>query len=129
MLDVELLQTPKTQTKFNYGMYEYLWHVLNNSQFATLILHILIKERGTVHREWWDQSRSTSKFKVSYAVKSQVQVQSKSDNGEVAKVAYRYQEPLQIKTVPGNNYYEVQRYNDSTSDTRKYKRSDLNLLL
>ena len=36
--------------------------------------------------------------------------------------------PLQIKSVRGKNYHEVQRYNDPTSCIRKYKGSELYLL-
>ena len=55
-LDVELLQTPTTLDQGNSGLYEYLWHVSNNSQFATSIIHISIKERRTAHRERRDQN-------------------------------------------------------------------------
>ena len=35
LLDFELLQTPTKMNQGNSDMYEYLWHVLNNSQFET----------------------------------------------------------------------------------------------
>ena len=68
------------------------------------------------------------RFKVGDAVEDHVQVQSKLDTGEVAKLTYRSRGPFQIKTVLGNNSYEIQHYNDPTSGIRKYKGSELYLL-
>ena len=44
LLDFKLLQTPETLNQSNSGLYEYLQHVKNNSQFAMSILQILIDE-------------------------------------------------------------------------------------
>ena len=109
-------------------MYEYFWHVSNISQFATSILHILIKEQRTAHRERWNQNRSAPEFKSGYAVKAHVQVQSKSDTEEVVKLVYRSGGPFQIKTIIGNNSYEVQLYTDPKSGIRNYKGSELYFL-
>ena len=38
LLDVKLLQNPTTLNQGHSGMYDYLWRVLNNSQYATSIL-------------------------------------------------------------------------------------------
>ena len=75
LLDTERPQTPITLNQGNCGMYEYIRHVSNNSQFATAILHILIKERRTAHRERWNQNWSDPEFKVGDANKDHVQVQ------------------------------------------------------
>ena len=54
-LDVKILQIPTTLNQGNSGLYEYLWHVSNNSQFTTSILHTLINELRIEHRERWNQ--------------------------------------------------------------------------
>ena len=83
LLDVELLKTPTALNQGNYGIYYYLWHFLNNSQFSKSIPYILFKEWRTTHRERCNQNRYAPKFKVGNASKSHVQVQSKSDTGKV----------------------------------------------
>ena len=104
LVEVKLLQTPTNLNQGNYGLYEYLWHVSNNSQFATSILQILIKERQTAHREQWNQNQSAPEFKVDGAVEAHVQVKPKLYPGGVTKHAYRAWLPFQIKmfleTIP-----------------------------
>ena len=129
LLNVELLQTLTTLNQGNYSMYEYLWHIFNNSQFSSSILHILIEERQTVNRERLNQNISATEFKVGNAIKSHFQVQSKSDTGEIAKLVYRARGPFQIKIFLGTNSYEIWRYNDPTSGIHKYKGSELYLFL
>ena len=74
-LDFKIIQTPTTLNQVNSGMYDYLRHISNDSTFATSTLQILIEERQTVHRERWNQNRSSPKFKVGDAFKAHVQVQ------------------------------------------------------
>ena len=61
----------------------YLWNVSNNSQFATSILRILIKDPWTVHRERWNQNRPAPKFKAGGVVKAYVQVQKNQTLGKL----------------------------------------------
>ena len=58
------LFTPTTLNQGNSGLYEYLWHVSNTSQFETSILHILVKERRNTHREQWNQNLSAPNLKL-----------------------------------------------------------------
>ena len=57
-----------------------------------------------------------------------MQVQYKSETGEVKKLFYQSRGPFQIKSVLVNNSYKVQRYNEPESATRNYKDTDLYLL-
>ena len=44
LLEAELIRTDTTLNQGNSDLYEYLWHICNNFQILTSILHILIKE-------------------------------------------------------------------------------------
>ena len=92
------------------------------------IFQSFIKEWRTAHREWWNQNCSIPEFKVGDAVKSHVQVHSKSDTGEVSKLMNRNFGPFQIKTVLGNNIYEVHQYNYLTYGIHKLKGSEIYVL-
>ena len=50
LLDFKLLKNRTTLNQGKYGLCEYTQNVLNNSQFATSIIHILVKELQTAHR-------------------------------------------------------------------------------
>ena len=119
LLDIKIIQTPTTLDQGDSGMYEYIRHVWNNSQFGTSILHILAKERRTAHRDRWNKNRSCPKFKFGDAVEAHVQVQSKSDTGEVAKLGYMAWVTFHIKNVLGKISYEFQSNNDPTSGISK----------
>ena len=80
-----------------------------------------------MHRERWNQNIPDPKFKVGNAVKSHFRVKSKSDTGEVAKLANRSQVTFQIKNLLVKNSYEVYHCIDKTYGIHKYKRSDLYL--
>ena len=71
----ELLQIITTLNQGNSSMYEYLWHVLNNSQFTTSILQIIIKDQWTMNSEQWNQNLSAPAFTVGNAANAPVQVQ------------------------------------------------------
>ena len=96
-----------------------------NSNFATVVLQILVEERKTAHRELWNNGKEPQLFQVVDVVKARVQVQYKSDTGEVKKLYYQSRGPFQIESVLGKNSYEVQQYNEPESSTRKYKITDL----
>ena len=61
-------------------------------------------------------------------MKVHVQVQSRADTGLVGKLIYRVKGPYIIMKDLGNNSFEVQRYGEEGSATRKYKNTELYLL-
>lgn len=61
-------------------------------------------------------------------MKAHVQVNSKAATGEVGKLSYQAKGPFQISKIMGHNSYEVKRYNDLESASRKYKGTELYLL-
>jgi hypothetical protein len=127
-LDIEFLGTPTLNDDSNSGLYNYLRHVSGNSTFAIGVLQTLIEERRTAHRDRWNKSRVPQEFKVGDVVKVHIQVQSKAASGEVKKLSYQARGPFQVIKCLDHNSYEVQRYNEPESATRKYKGTELYLL-
>ena len=90
-------------------LFKYLLDVSTNSQFPISVLQILLEKRITKHRERWNKGRHQKNFKVGDVVKAHTQVQSKVETGEVNKLYYRALGPFQVKTVLGNDSYELQQ--------------------
>ena len=61
-------------------------------------------------------------------VKTNIQIQSKLDNGEVGKLSHRERGPFQIIEDLGSDSYHVKRYYNTNSAVRKYKRTELYVL-
>ena len=99
-----------------------------DSTFTTAVLQLIVEERRTAHRKHWNNGKEPQLFLVVDVVKAHVQFQSKYDTVEVKKMSYQARRPFQIKSVLGNNSYEVKLYNKLKSSTRKYKGTDLYLL-
>ena len=57
-----------------------------------------------------------------------MQVQSKSEKGEVGKLSCKARGPFVTLENLGNDSYHVQRYNDADSAVRKHKGTELYLL-
>ena len=127
-LDVDLAPTPTLNDNNNSALFSYLRDVSNDSAFATSVLQCLIEERRQAHKNRANMEKEPSTLKVGDVVKAHVQVQSNNEKGEVAKLSYRARGPFQITKDLGHNAFEVQRYNDPTSATRKYKATELYLL-
>ena len=127
-LDVDLAQIPSLNDDSNSALHSYLRDVSNDSEFAISILQCLIEERRQAHKDRANKDKEVSPFQVGDVVKAHVQVQSKADTGEVAKLSYRARGPFQITQDLGHNSFEVKRYNEPNSATRKYKATELYLL-
>ena len=54
-LDTELLSTPTLNPDNNLVLFKYLQEMSTNSQFAISVLQIIIEERITAHREYWNK--------------------------------------------------------------------------
>ena len=127
-MDVALSADPTLNDDSQSALFTYLRDVSNDSQFATAVLQILIEERRTAHRDRWNSKRAAKQFKVGDVVKAHVQVQSNSSNGDVKKLSYQARGPFQIKETLDSDSYIVERYNSSSTSTRKYKGTELYLL-
>ena len=128
-LDVELCPSPPLNDRGNSALMNYLRTVSNDSEFTISVLQILIEERRDSHHQRHnDKVSSLVVFEVGDVVKAHVQVQSQAATGQVGKLSYKARGPFQISKVLGHGSYEVQKYNDPTSATRKYKSTELYLL-
>ena len=128
LLDVELASAPTINTSNQSALFWYLWDVSTNSTFAQSILQVLIKEQQTAHCDRHNKNKIQPNFKTGDVVKAHVQVKSNIATGEVAKLSYQAQGPFQITKELGQNSYQVQKYNEPNSATRKYKATELYLL-
>ena len=85
-------------------MYEYLWHVSNNSQFATSILQILVKYRRTVHRERWNQNWSSPNLKPTVKLNPNSKYNQNQKLGKLQNSHIDFGEPSRSKpylaTIP-----------------------------
>jgi hypothetical protein len=127
-LDVELSAPPTRNDSSNSALYDYLRHVSNDSTFAQSVVQILIEERREEFRIRHNKGKTLPQFKVGDVVKAHVQVKSNKASGEVEKLSYRARGPFQIVKCNGHNSYEVKRYNEPNSASRKYKATELYLL-
>ena len=127
-LDVELSGNPVLNDSTNNALFTYLRNVSNDSIFAQSIVKVLIEERRARHMERHNKTKTPPVFKVGDVVKAHVQVKSNKTLGEVGKLSYKARGPFQITKDLGHNSYEVRRYNDQNSATRKYKATELYLL-
>ena len=128
-LDVELSSTPLLDNECNRILFNYLLDVSTDSTFSLLILQALIEERRSVHRERYNKNQRQCCLKVGDVVKAHVQVQYQRECGTVGKFSYRDRGPFVITQDLGNNSFEVRRYDELSSTVRKYKNSELYLLL
>ena len=90
-------------------LYYKYWIKNTGLQFSILILQTLIEERRSAHRERWNKNREAYKFNKREVVIAHIQVQSKSDNGEVSKLSYGARGPFQIMKDLGSDSYHVKR--------------------
>ena len=127
-MDVELSAMPIINDNQNSALFKYLRDVSNNSKFATSVVQILVEERREAHRLRWNKDKVEQLFELGDVVKAHVQVASKAATGEVGKLSYQAKGPFQISKIMGHNSYEVKRYNDPESASRKYKGTELYLL-
>ena len=127
-IDVELSPTPTLNDSTNSALFDYLRNVSNDSKFAQSIVAILVEERRKRHRDRHNKDKVQPQFQLGDVVKAHVQVSSKKSSGEVKKLSYQARGPFQITACLGHNSYEVQRYNEPNSATRKYKATELYLL-
>ena len=127
-LDVNLTPTPTLNSSSNASLFQYLRDVSLESKFAVSILQILIKERREYHQNRHNTKVSKCALKIGDVVKAHVQVKSDSNKGIVGKLSYKAKGPFIITADLGFDSYEVQRYDDKTSATRKYKSTELYLL-
>ena len=127
-MDIDLHQLPSLNCDNNSALFKYLRDVSNDSTFAISILQVLIEERRSAHRLRWNKDRDVNQFHVGDVVKAHVQVQSNSEKGDVKKLSYQARGPFRIIKVLDANSYIVQRYNDPSSASRKYKGTELYLL-
>ena len=127
-MDVELSAMPTINDNKNSALYKYLRDVSNDSKFATSVVQILVDERREAHRLRWNKDKVEQLFEVGDVVKAHVQVNSNAAHGEVGKLSYQAKGPFQITECLGHNSYEVKRYNDPESASRKYKGTELYLL-
>ena len=127
-MDVELSAMPVINDNQNSALFKYLRDVSNNSKFATSVVQILVEERREAHRLRWNKDKIEQLFELGDVVKAHVQVTSKAATGEVGKLSYQAKGPFQISKIMGHNSYEVKRYNDPESASRKYKGTELYLL-
>ena len=128
LLDVDLSAYPIMNDDNQSVLFTYLRDVSNDSQFATAVLQILIEKRRTAHRDRWNNKRAAKPFKVGDVVKAHVQVQSNFSKGDVTKLLYQARGSFQIKEVLDSDSYIVERYNSSSTSTRKYKGTELYML-
>ena len=85
----------------------------NISQFAISVLQNITEEKRTTHLRRWNKVKQQQIFRLGYVIKSHIQVQSRSETGEVKKLSYQEGGLSQAKTVLGNDLYEVQHFNSS----------------
>ena len=123
-MDIELSAMPTINDNTNSALFKYLRDV----SFATSVVQILVEERRDTHRIRWNKNKIEQLFEIGDVVKAHVQVTSKADTGEVGKLSYQAKGPFQISKSLGHNSYEVKRYNDPDSASRKYKGTELYLL-
>ena len=98
-----------------------------DSQFAISVLQIIIKERRTAHHKCWNNVKQQKVFKVIDVVKYHIQVNPKSEPGEVNTLYYQARGQFRVKTVLGSDLYELKQYNEPESAVRKYKSTYLYL--
>ena len=127
-MDVKLSAMPTINSNKKSALYKYLRDVSNNSTFAVSVIQVLIEERRAAHQDRWNKNKDTQSFEVCEVVKAHVQVNSNADTGAVAKLSYRAKGPFQVTKILGYNSYEVKRYNEPNSASRKYKGTELYLL-
>ena len=111
------------------AVYKYLRDVSNDSNFATSVLQVLIEERRTAHRNRWNTDRTPKFFEIGDVINEYVQVQSNLKTGCVKKLLFQARGPFQIVEKLEGDSYTVQRYDDKDAHLRKYKSSELYLLL
>ena len=128
-MDFDLNVAPSIKCNNQFVLYTYLRDASNDSQFAVSVLQVLIKEQQSAHRSRWNTDRVTKLFQVNDLVKAHVQVQYNASKGEVKKLPYQAKGYFQIKKILNGNSYLVQHYNNTSSAFRKYKGSELYLLL
>ena len=127
-MDVTLSADPSMNDDNQSALFNYLRDVSDDSQFFTAVLQILIEEHRISHRDRWNNKQAEKQFKVGDVVKAHVQVQSNSSKGDVMKLSYQARGPFQIKEVLDSDSYIVERYNSSSTSTRKYKGTELYML-
>ena len=128
-MDIDLSAAPNINCNTQSAMHKYLRDVSNDFQFSISVLQVLIEERRTAHRSRWNKDRAAKMFQIWDVVKAHVQFQSNSSTGAVKKLSYQARGPFQINKIFDGNSYLVQRYNYESAATRKYKESELYLLL
>ena len=127
-LDVSLSPSPILNTESNSTLFNYLRDVSTDAKFSLSVLQILIEERRSTHRDRHNKGKTMCTLKIGDVVKAHVEVQSSADTGVVGKLSYRARGPYIITQDLGNNSFEVQRYGEEGSATRKYKNTELYLL-
>ena len=109
-------------------MFHYLRNVSYNSKFSIFILQTLIEEHRFSHRDRWNEKGVAYKLHKGDVVKTNIQIQSKLDNGEVGKLSHRERGPFQIVEDLGSDSYHAKRYHNTDSAVRKCKGTDLYFL-
>ena len=110
-MDVKLPPAPNLNDVDQSLLYTYLLDVSTDSQFATSVLQILVKERRTSQRTRYNSQRTAKLSKVGDVVKAHVQVHSNIDKNVVGKLYYQGRGLFPINEILDENLYIVQRYN------------------
>ena len=114
----------------NYDLFQYSRDVFTESQFATSFLQVLVEERRKLYQERHNSTiTATTSLKVEDIVKAHVKVQSKGKSVIVKDLSYQAKVPFIVTKDLHHNAFEVKLYNQPNGATRKYKATELYLLL
>ena len=73
-IDVHLSAAPSLNCEGHTALYNYLHDVSIDSNFATLVLQILVEERCTDHCTRWNDQLAAKSFKIGDVVKAHIQM-------------------------------------------------------
>ena len=128
-LYIELIGIPNLSYAKGTTLYNYFCSVSADSAFATSIVQVLVEEGRKAHAPSTLGKKMEPEFQIGDFVKNHVQVNSNAKRGVVKKLSYRARGTFQITAALGKNPYEVNRCNQPDSASRKYKGTELYLLL
>ena len=90
---------------------------------------MLVEEQRISHRELHNKGKTPCALKIGDVARARVQLQSRAESGIIGKLSYRARGPFIISNDLGNDPFKVQLYGAPESATRKYKNTELYLLL
>ena len=100
-MDVNLAILPTPTTDNAAVVTRCLEHMSDGRTVATHIMQILREERATAYRERLNKTRHQHVFAVGDKVTARIQVQSRSEDGKVAKLLYKSKRPFNVVEVLG----------------------------